>query len=416
MIDDWIPYKLDQLGFVGRGRSRHRPRNDPSLYGGDCPFFQTGDVKAAELYLHEYSATYNEAGLAQSKMWEANTLCITIAANIAESAILSIPGCFPDSVVGFVADADIADMKFVKYKLDTLKMAMQSASLGTTQDNLSLDKLLRFDFLVPPLATQQRIGSILSAYDDLIENNTRRITILEEMARRLYEEWFVKRRPEQDDKFPDWEWTTLGAVCEAGGGGIQTGPFGSQLHQRDYQPSGTPVVMPKNLRGGRVLIEDCARISEEDAKRLSKHELHAFDIVFGRRGEIGRKAIIRPHEAGAICGTGCLKVSLGNPEVSPFYLSEFFSEGQTVADLSGRAIGATMPNLNTSILAETKVAMPPKRAVDQYHELASASDEMTTLLHRKNANLRAQRDLLLPKLVSGEIELNEAVNAVEAAE
>lgn len=80
------PFKLDQLGSVGRGRSRHRPRNDPSLYGGDIPFFQTGDVKAAELYLHDYTQTYNDKGLAQSKLWQPGTICITIAANIAESA------------------------------------------------------------------------------------------------------------------------------------------------------------------------------------------------------------------------------------------------------------------------------------------------------------------------------------------
>ncbi len=190
----WSYKKLDELGFVGRGRSRHRPRNHPSLYGGPYPFFQTGDVKAAEFYLSDYSQTYNEKGLAQSKLWEPGTLCITIAANIAESAILKIKGCFPDNIVGFVADPDKADVRFVKYAIDTMKLRMQSISRGTTQDNLSLDKLLTFDFLTPPLPTQRKIAAILSAYDDLIENNTRRIAILEEMARLLYREWFVHFR------------------------------------------------------------------------------------------------------------------------------------------------------------------------------------------------------------------------------
>ncbi|MFM9100653.1 MAG: restriction endonuclease subunit S, partial [Cyanobium sp.] len=97
---EWRPAKLDELGHVGRGRSRHRPRNANFLYGGPYPFFQTGDIKAANCYLTEFSQTYSEAGLAQSKLWQPGTLCITIAANIAESAILGIPGCFPDSVVG----------------------------------------------------------------------------------------------------------------------------------------------------------------------------------------------------------------------------------------------------------------------------------------------------------------------------
>ena len=191
---EWRLRKLDSLGFVGRGKSRHRPRNDASLYGGKYPFFQTGDIKAANFYLTEYSQTYNEKGLAQSKLWQPGTLCITIAANIAETALLGIPGCFPDSIVGFIPDPEQSDVRFVKYFIDTVKFQMQDVSRGTTQDNLSVDKLLTFDFRVPPLPVQRRIAGILSAYDELIENNQRRIRILEEMARALYREWFVNFR------------------------------------------------------------------------------------------------------------------------------------------------------------------------------------------------------------------------------
>lgn len=191
---EWRPAKLNELGFVGRGKSRHRPRDAEFLYGGRYPFFQTGDVKAANFYLTNYTQTYSEEGLAQSKLWTPGTLCITIAANIADSAILGIAGCFPDSVVGFIADPDKADVRFIKYSVDTLKLRMQSISGGATQDNLSLDKLLTFDFRIPPLTVQRRIADVLSAYDHQIENNQRRIQILEAMVRALYREWFVEFR------------------------------------------------------------------------------------------------------------------------------------------------------------------------------------------------------------------------------
>jgi type I restriction enzyme S subunit len=194
MAEEWKPVKLDQLGFVGRGKSRHRPRNAAVLYDGPYPFFQTGDIKAANFHLTEYSQTYSEAGLAQSKLWKPGTLCITIAANIAETAILGVEGCFPDSVVGFIADPEKSDVRFIKYYIDTIKLQMQSVSKGTTQDNLSLDKLLTFDFRVPALPLQHRIADILSAYDELIENSQQRIRILETMARALYREWFVHFR------------------------------------------------------------------------------------------------------------------------------------------------------------------------------------------------------------------------------
>ena len=192
--EDWKPFRLDQLGFVGRGRSRSRPRNDPTLYGGSYPLFETGDIKSADLHLSEPKKTYNEKGLAQSKLWNPGTLCITIAANIAETAILKIKACFPDSIVGFVADPEIADVRYVKYYIDFIKLQMQNISRGTTQDNLSVEKLLSFEFLSPPLNTQRKIAAVLSTYDDLIENNTHRIAILEEIARIIYREWFVEFR------------------------------------------------------------------------------------------------------------------------------------------------------------------------------------------------------------------------------
>src|SRR6266516_4467158 len=96
--NNWVPKRLNELGFVGRGRSRNRPRDDASLYGGAYPFIQTGDVKAADLYITNFTQTYNEKGLAQSKLWKPDTLFITIAANITETAIIKMAACFPDSI------------------------------------------------------------------------------------------------------------------------------------------------------------------------------------------------------------------------------------------------------------------------------------------------------------------------------
>jgi type I restriction enzyme S subunit len=250
---EWRPAKLNELGFVGRGKSRNRPRNAAFLYGGRYPFFQTGDIKAANLHLTEYAQTYSEAGLAQSKLWKPGTLCITIAANIAETAILGIEGCFPDSVVGFVADPEKVDVRFIKYYIDIIKLQMQSVSRGTTQDNLSLDKLLTFDFHVPPLPVQRRIAGILSAYDELMENSQQRIRILEAMARALYREWFVYFRFPGHEKLPrvasplgdipqGWE---VGTVEEL----IKRIPVGKKYDQKTVNVTGTLPVLDQGKSG-----------------------------------------------------------------------------------------------------------------------------------------------------------------------
>ncbi|MHC5774446.1 restriction endonuclease subunit S [Nostoc sp.] len=153
--EGWKFKKLEELGLLGRGKSKHRPRNEPSLYGGKFPFIQTGEVKEASLYITNYSQTYNEKGLAQSKLWDAGTLLITIAANIAETAILTFSACFPDSIVGFIADSNQVSAEFIKYSIDTIKVRMRNVSTGAAQDNLSLEKIRIFNFLVPDKETMQ---------------------------------------------------------------------------------------------------------------------------------------------------------------------------------------------------------------------------------------------------------------------
>ena len=140
---EWVSRTLDELGYVSRGRSRHRPRDAGHLYGGPYPFVQTGDIKHAGLYLTQYTQTYSETGLEQSRMWPVGTLCITIAANIAETSILGIEACFPDSVIGFIPDRERADARFLKYLFDaTLQRRFKQFTQGTAQDNLSQAKLL----------------------------------------------------------------------------------------------------------------------------------------------------------------------------------------------------------------------------------------------------------------------------------
>ena len=197
----WNYVTLDQLGKVARGKSKHRPRNDKNLFGGKYPFIQTSDVKNAGLYLSEYTETYNERGLAQSKLWPANTLCITIAANIADTAILRMKACFPDSIIGFIPYDGVSNVKFVKYAFDIIQNDCKKISQGTAQDNLSWKKLSTIKFFVPNIDIQDKIVYILSTYDDLIENNQKQIKLLEEAAQRLYKEWFV------DFRFPGYEYT-----------------------------------------------------------------------------------------------------------------------------------------------------------------------------------------------------------------
>lgn len=155
-----------------------------------------------------------------------------------------------------------------------------------------------------------------------------------------------------------WKSRTLGEVCDETGGIIQTGPFGSQLHESDYVSDGVPVVMPKNILDGKIDTSDIAFILEDDAERLKRHRMSVGDIVYGRRGDIGRRGIVAARENGWLCGTGCLRVSLGDRVLNPTYLYYFLGQPAVVGWIANQAVGATMPNLNTGILRSVVVSYP----------------------------------------------------------
>lgn len=153
----WLWCKLTAIGTLNRGKSKHRPRNDKKLYGGKYPFIQTGDVKEANMYIHKYSQTYNDFGLSQSKLWNENTLCITIAANIAETAILKIKACFPDSIVGFVKNKYLYSEELVEYYFRTIKGKLEKYAPATAQKNINLSVLNDILFPLPTIPEQQQI-------------------------------------------------------------------------------------------------------------------------------------------------------------------------------------------------------------------------------------------------------------------
>jgi type I restriction enzyme S subunit len=169
---------------------------------------------------------------------------------------------------------------------------------------------------------------------------------------------------------------TLGKICDEVGGVIQTGPFGSQLHESDYVQSGIPVVMPKNIIDGRVSTDDIAYISANDAARLQRHTLRTGDIVYGRRGDIGRRALISESENGWLCGTGCLKLSLGETVLNPTYLYYYLGQPLVISWIANQAIGATMPNLNTSILRSVPISYPSLPVQKTVASMLSAYDDL----------------------------------------
>ncbi|MDE0127986.1 MAG: restriction endonuclease subunit S [Gammaproteobacteria bacterium] len=172
---------LSNLGELGRGKSKHRPRNAPELFGGAYPFVQTGDVKAAGREIRKYSKTYSDFGLKQSKLWPKGTLCITIAANIAETAFLGFDGCFPDSVVGFHAAGSLVLPAYVEFFIKSVRARIEAYAPATAQKNINLTTLENLIVPLCSLPEQQAIVNRLEASFSTIEQEKE--TIDEQLRR-----------------------------------------------------------------------------------------------------------------------------------------------------------------------------------------------------------------------------------------
>lgn len=179
-IKSWDMIKLGQLGILERGKSKHRPRNDPKLFGGKYPFVQTGDIANANKYILYHKQTLSEAGLQQSKLFPKGTLCITIAANIGDVAILSYDCCFPDSVVGFTPYKEVSS-EFIYYKMKTLQSDLEANAPATAQKNINLKILNDINICIPTFIEQEEIVRILNEFFEKEDKSKELIDMLDKI-------------------------------------------------------------------------------------------------------------------------------------------------------------------------------------------------------------------------------------------
>ena len=334
-----------------------------------------------------------------------------------------------------------ASTRFLQYAL--LATDISAYLTGAVMPKLTQGNLNRIELPCPPRDVQDQIVGILGGLDDRITLLRETNATLEAIAQALFKSWFVDfdpvrakmegRAPEGMDEataalFPDaleeselgwvpkgWRMSHLADLTSTHHGSIQTGPFGSQLHASDYVDSGVPVVMPKDIKDRRVTTDSVARVSQENADRLSRHQLIAGDIVFSRRGDVERHALITQREAGWLCGTGCLLLRPGKSWRSSTFLSMALDAAQARTWLVQHAVGATMPNINTGILGSVPVLLPPDALLSAFEDVVSATELKRSHNSSTAETLSTLRDTLLPRLISGQLRLPEAQTATEAA-
>jgi type I restriction enzyme, S subunit len=317
---------------------------------------------------------------------------------------------------------DQADARFVLYCVNSPYLKSRLLTLaqgGATREALTKTTIENFEVPQPPLPVQRRIAGILSAYDDLIENNQRRIQILETMARALYREWFVEFRFPGHEKIPriasalgdipkGWEATTLGRFVSNGSITLQTGPFGTQLKASHYTSEGTPVINVRNIGFGTVRADKFEYLPPDRVEEHKRHKLREGDIVFGRKGAVERHLLVSPNEDGWIQGSDCIRLRVQEGPLEPRFLSIAFREDEHQRWMKNQCSGAaTMASLNQDILCRIPLVLPPPRLLQAFARFAASALNQGDVLSAQIQNLRRTRDLLLPRLLSGQVALDQ---------
>ena len=297
--------------------------------------------------------------------------------------------------------------------LDDFLSFLEERMTGSSYPAVNASDVAKAPLLLPPLPEQKKIAAILSSVDEAIQatqaviEQTRRVK--EGLLQDLLTRGIGHTRFKQTEigEIPEgWEVLRLEDIVESPNG-LQTGPFGSQLHASDYSDQGIPVIMPKDIVAGRISADTIARIPETlaSSKVLSKHRLLAGDIVFGRRGDIGRCGLSSENHEGWLCGTGCLRAR-PSKQVIPEFLIHRLHYSDSVQWLNENAVGQTMLNLNTTILGALPLALPPKGEQRKIAQIFDQIEESLVSESETLAELGEVKAGLLQDLLTGKVRVS----------
>ncbi|MFL6261500.1 MAG: restriction endonuclease subunit S [Thermoanaerobaculia bacterium] len=405
----WRLVKLGELGEVNRGRSRHRPRYASHLYGGPYPFIQTGDIRASGGRVTRHSQTYSEAGLAQSRLWPAGTLCITIAANIAETAILTYPACFPDSVVGFLSNPSLCDVRFVEYMFRFLRQEIQFQATGSVQYNINLATLGRLTFPAPSLEEQILIAGLLGALDDKIELNRRMNQTLEAMARAIFKSWFVDFEPFNAVPLDSCTLVPSGwKTCPIGDAVTVLGGSTPSTTEARYWGGDYNFATPKDLSNlvDPILLDTERTITAEGLSKTNSGLLSPGTVLLSSRAPIGYLAIT---EIPVAVNQGFIAM-VCDRELPSFYVLQWARHNMET--IIGNANGTTFLEISKQNFRPIEVIVPPKAVLDRFVDLVAPLYRRIASNLKESRTLSTLRDTLLPKLLSGEIHVKQAEKLV----
>ena len=370
MREGWTYKKLGEVATIIGGST---PKSNIEEYWGGSHYWVTPADLKGNKYQGATPRTITNLAIQKTnlQLLPIGTVLLSSRAPIGKVAITTVPMYCNQGFKNVVCSEQLLN-EFVYWYLLNKTDYLNSLGRGATFKEISKKATEQIPIPVPPLSEQQRIVSELDLLSSIIEKKKAQLKEYDQLAQSIFFDMFGD--PVENEK--GWKVKKLGELAL-----VKTGPFGSMLHKQDYISNGTPLVNPIHMKDFHIIADMDFTISDEKAEELDKYILQKGDVIFARRGDIGRCAIVTEKENGYLCGTGSLFVRFVVEVVSTFIMYIIRSSSFT-NELVSNAKGATMLNLNSSIIEDLRLPLPPLPLQQSFASKIEALERQKALIQQ----------------------------------
>ena len=359
--DEWFEKKLEEIATVERGKFSPRPRNDPKFYNGEMPFIQTGDVANCGIYLEKYTQTLNEEGIKVSKVFPKNSILITIAANIGDTAITRFPVACPDSLVAIQPLENIANTHFLNNLLELKKEYLDSQATQNAQKNINLQVLKPLELVIPNYQEQTKIAEFLSAVDDKISQLSRQLELLNQYKKGVMQKIFsqeIRFKNDNGEDFGEWDFGELKKFCVVN-------PKTEEIPDNFYY------VDLESVDSGRLL--HMKKVLKKNSPSRASRVLAKKDILFQTVRPYQQNNFYFNLEGDFVASTGYAQIK--TEKNNPKFIYYLLHTKSFLDEVLNRCTGTSYPAINGTDLSTIEVQMPTIQEQKKIAEFLTAIDE-----------------------------------------
>lgn len=377
---------MAKLGELGKIITGNTPKtSDAQNYrSNDICFVKPSDFTDNEITeIHQSEFYISEYAKDKARVLPTDSILVTCIGIIGKVAINKVPCAFNQQINAIIPERKICDPRYVAYAIQNVQPQMQNTANAAVVPILNKTQFSNIEIPLPSLETQKQIVEFLDKVTSLISLRKQQLAKLDELVKARFVEMFGD--PVSNPLH--WKKVKLSELAD-----IKIGPFGSLLHKEDYVTGGHPLVNPSHIINGKIIVDDDLTLTEGKYFELSAYRLKKNDVVLGRRGEMGRCAVV--DEEGLLCGTGSLLIRT-NGTVTADYIQKIISFPTFKKTIEDMAVGQTMPNLNVPIVSNFMIIVPPLSVQKDYYDFVECVDQQKQTVQQSLEKLELMKKALM---------------------